>query len=387
MGSGKIRQRFPVWLPVSVPLLLLAVGCHRDDVKVYRVARDQDQPQQQTAPAMPTDSPNPGLPPGHPDISSTPNSSFPAPAGLPQVTWKTPDGWMELPAGQMRVGSFKVNGAGGKSADVSIIPLPGMAVGDDANVNRWRGQVGLAPLGADEITKSAEAVEAGGQPAQLYDIPGNTERILGAIQRRDDVEWFYKMTGDPELVEQQKPVFVAFLKSLAFGPAAAPAEVPPGHPATGDQGMGMAPAMSGATSGADKPNWQVPAGWQEVPGGQFLAAKFNLTGDNGAVAAVNVSRSAGGLLSNINRWRGQLGLPPLADADVDKSVTPLDVAGGKAALVDFSGTDVRTGKPTRLVGVIVPLSGQTWFYKLMGDTQVVESQKTAFLQFVQGAKY
>ena len=122
----------------------------------------------------------------------------------------------------------------------------------------------------------------------------------------------------------------------------------------------------------------MPAGWQEVSGGQFLVAKFTIAGDSGATAAVNVSSSAGeggGLVGNVNRWRGQLGLAPLSEAEVNKSVTAIDVQGGKASLVEMSGTDARTGQPTRLVGVIVPQSGQTWFYKLMGDAKVVESQK------------
>ena len=70
----------------------------------------------------------------------------------------------------MRVASFKVSGAGGKQADVSVIPLPGMAGTDSANVNRWRGQVGLSSMSDDELQKAAENIVAGGQPAQLYDI-------------------------------------------------------------------------------------------------------------------------------------------------------------------------------------------------------------------------
>ena len=77
-----------------------------------------------------------------------------------------------------------------------------MAGSDAANVNRWRGQVGLSPVSPDELKKSAENVEAAGQPAQLYDIAGQNpgsggaERILGVIQHRDDMAWFFKMTGD-----------------------------------------------------------------------------------------------------------------------------------------------------------------------------------------------
>jgi hypothetical protein len=387
-------------LSVVSLVLLAATGCHRDDVKVYRIAKEQDQSSQPTAPALSTDSPNPKLPPGHPDISTIPGGGPASATGAPQLTWKTPAAWTEVTPGEMRVASFKVSGAGGKQADVSVIPLPGMAGTDSANVNRWRGQVGLSPMTDDELLKAAENVEAGGQPAQLYDIAGagsNAQRILGVIQHRDGMAWFYKMTGDADLVEQQKPAFVEFLKSLNFGAAA---EMPaanlamPGTslgsqnflvPDTNTTVMGGLLSASAPVSAANKPTWQVPAGWQEVTAGQFLVAKFTLTGD-GATAAVNVSSSpgdGGGLAANVNRWRGQLGLPPSPDI----SATPVDITGGKASLVDFSGTDARTSQPSRLVGVIVSQAGQTWFYKLMGDAKVVESQKDAFTKFVQGVKY
>jgi hypothetical protein len=202
--------------------------------------------------------------------------------------------------------------------------------------------------------------------------------------------WFFKMTGDTDLVEQQKPAFVALLKSLKFAAAPAQTELPPSHPSMGDMGMGAPATATAPISSEGKPVWQVPAGWQEVSGGQFLVAKFTIIGKNGAAAAVNVSSSAGeggGLVGNVNRWRGQLGLAPLSDSDVNKLATAIDVQGGKASLVDLSGTDARTGQPTRLVGVIAPQPGQTWFYKLMGDAKIVESQKDAFTQFVQSAKY
>jgi hypothetical protein len=380
-------------LPVLVPLLFLVAGCQREQIKVYRVAKDQNPPPQ-TAPALPTDSPNPIPPPGHPDISVA-ATAMPAASRStqPQLTWQTPADWTEVPPSEMRLASFKVSGQDGKQADVSVVPLPGMPGSDDANVNRWRGQVGLPPMSPEELKKSGENVEAAGQPAQFYDLagqnPGNGEaaRILGVIQHRDDAVWFFKMTGDAGLVEQQKPAFVAFLKSLKFASAPAQAELPPSHPPIGNMGMGMsAIAASGPVSHEGQPNWQVPAGWQEVSGGQFLIAKFMLAGDGSASAAVNVSMSAGdggGLAANVNRWRGQLGLPPMADI----LTTPIEVANGKAQLVDMSGTDARTGQPTRLVGVIVPQSGQTWFYKLMGDAKVVESQKDAFTKYVQGVKY
>ena len=252
-------------------------------------------------------------------------------------------------------------------------------------------------MSPDELKKSAENVEAGGQPAQLYDIAGqnpgsgDAERILGVIQRRDDMAWFFKMTGDADLVEQQKPAFVAFLKSLKFAAAQAQTELPPSHPAIGDMGMGAPATAAGPISSEGKPNWQVPAGWQEVSGGQFLVAKFTLTGEGGATAAVNVSippatAAAAGEFEPLARtaWFGA----------ADKGNTCRTLARRERIFrrlafdsLIMTGTDSKTGQPARLVGSIVQQNGQTWFYKLMGDAKVVESQKAAFTKFVQGAKY
>jgi hypothetical protein len=180
---------------------------------------------------------------------------------------------------------------------------------------------------------------------------------------------------------------VEFLKSVEFQVASAPQAA---GSAFGTL-MSASPAQSG-TAGATpgKPSWTIPGGWQETPGGQFLVAKFNLTGEGGAQAAVNVSSSAGeggGWAGNVNRWRGQLGLSSLSPEEISKATTALEVAGGKAMLVEIAGTDARTSQPSKLVAAMVLQPGQSWFYKLMGDPKVVESQKETFTKFVQSVKY
>ncbi len=380
----------PIALPLTAAILLFAVaGCQRDDARVYRVDKKD------SAPPLPdTTLTNPGteLPPGHPDLP-------PAAAAAP-LTWTTPAGWTEATPTEIRVASFKIN-QDGKQADVSVIPLGGMAGGDDANVNRWRGQVGLPPVASEELKKAAEPVEVDGQAGSLYDVAGTNpaageaSRIIGVIQHREDTAWFFKMTGDDTLVEAQKPAFIAFLKSVKILENVPPANglpasaLPPGHPALGAMpgGMGNTAVDTSAPISKDgQPNWDVPTGWKEVSGGQFLVAKFLLSNGDAAAAAVNVSRSAGnggGLAANVNRWRGQLGLTPV----VDVMTSPVTIATGSAVMVDLNGTNPQTRQLARLVGVIVTQGEDTWIYKLMGDAAVVESQKDAFLKFVQGVKY
>jgi hypothetical protein len=358
--------------------LAALVGCDRGQVQEYRVSREQPSAQTQEQPAA--------LPPGHPDTSG---------AAVPALQYKQPADWQEAPKGEMRAASFHVAGKDGKQADVSVIPLPGLAGSDLDNVNRWRGQVGLPGVSEAELAKTAQPVEIAGQSASLYEQAGTNSgsgeksRILAAITRREGAAWFFKMTGDDALVAEQKPAFVEFLKSVSFQAGIAQAQLPPSHPPI-DGGNMMAQAGPAASSSQSKPNWEAPSGWKEVPGGQFLVAKFVVTGAANAQATVNVSSSpgdGGGLLANVNRWRSQLSLGPVAEADLAKDTQPLDLADGKASMTDITGQDPKNGQKARLLAVVIPRSGETWFYKLMGNAQIVKQEKDAFMKFVQSVKY
>jgi len=351
---------------IPIGLLIAIAGCKRQDIRVYTVPKE------------------------------TAGASDAAPESRPALSWNTPEGWEEVPPGQMRVASFRVKGDNGKQADVSIVPLPGLAGSDLGNVNRWRGQIGLAPITDADVAKLAEPVQIAGQPGQLYDQAGkgtgsdDPARILAAVFRKESTAWFFKMVGDDELVAKQKPAFIGFLNTINFNSATAQPDLPPSHPPIESGSIASAKTAPTPTSNPGKPSWQVPPGWQEAPAGQFLVAKFNIAGEANSQAAVNVSMSAGnggGLAANVNRWRGQLGLPASSPAEISSAVQTLDLPGGKAMLVEMNGNDARTGQASQLIGVMVPTGTQTWFYKLMGSQAVVDREKKAFTNFIATAKY
>lgn len=133
------------------------------------------------------------------------------------IEWDVPEGWAEKPAGSMRAGSFRVPGAGGREADVSIVPLAGPAGGDLANVNRWRRQVGLDPISQEELNRQTRFADIAGRRMRLVDLNGaDGKRIFAAIYRRDGQTWFFKMSGDKKTVEEARPAFDRFLRSVRF---------------------------------------------------------------------------------------------------------------------------------------------------------------------------
>jgi hypothetical protein len=191
-------------------------GCDRNNgVKVYHV-ENTDTNVFAAAPATPPSASTPA-----PAMPQTMPAGLPAPdhGNLPQLKYVLMDGWTEKPATAMRVASFDIS-QNGKTADVSIVPLGGDAGGDLANVTRWRGQVGLPPATEDELPALSQKIQIAGQDGKLFDIGGASQRILGAVLQRGDTAWFFKVIGDTDLVEAQKPAFISFLQDLQFSDAA-----------------------------------------------------------------------------------------------------------------------------------------------------------------------
>eukprot|EP00913_Durusdinium_trenchii_P035230 g32960.t1 len=127
--------------------------------------------------------------------------------GMPEFTYTVPKGWVDAKKGIFRLASFRVS-RGNQRAEISVSRLPQNANALVSNVNRWRAQVKLGPLSEAAVGKSVEKILVAGKAAQYVDIKGNDERrILGVIAVRDDGVWFFKMTGDAQLVESQKDAF------------------------------------------------------------------------------------------------------------------------------------------------------------------------------------
>ena len=126
------------------------------------------------------------------------------------LKFKTPDGWTVKPNSPMRLASLDVID-GAEKCDVSISNLPpGLPVLD--NVNRWRGQIKLAPAKESEL--EIKPIRCGGHDAKLVQLVGDTETILAAMVSRPDFTWFVKLQGPNALAKRELEKFVAFTESI-----------------------------------------------------------------------------------------------------------------------------------------------------------------------------
>lgn len=154
------------------------------------------------------------------------------------------------------------------------------------------------------------------------------------------------------------------------------------------------PSKLAATTPApqERIEWTVPAGWEEKEPSAMRDGSITISGENGAAAdlsIVSLSGGAGGVLANVNRWRDQLNLESITEAQLSQISMQLDVLGRPALLVDFSGDEPVGGEKrrTRVLAAILPHDSSTWFFKMTGDETLVGAQKERFVQFVKTVRF
>lgn len=400
--SRSERFSSPCFVVVTSLLALAATGCREKAVTYYETPHEE-----RTAAAAPAVG---GMPAGV--------ASAPAQPGGPQLEWDKPAAWAEQPASQMRLASYLFTAPDGTKADISVFVFPDAAGGLMANINRWRDQVGLAPVAEADIATTAEHVDIVGQHAWRVDFAGTpaggagVTRIVGAIVPVSGSAWFFKMMGPDAVVSSQRAAFDEMIASMravtpapVSTPGAAVAPATPAGPVAPDATMpqddvhaGLTPPMNNMAGNVPPPpspagfQFLAPAGWVEQPSTAFRVVNFQVPG-NGVPAAefyvTPLSGTAGGELANVNRWRGQLGLAPVDANDLAGLVTTVTGPAGTFRVFDIASTGpaLKTGERARMLVAILMRGDTSWFFRLTGEVDHVAQQRGSFDAFLKSVSF
>jgi hypothetical protein len=307
------------------------------------------------------------------------------------LRWKVPPGWKQLPARQMRFATFAVN-EGNPPVELTVIPLGPEAGNIPANVNRWEGQLGLPPSPPEQLEKIVKKVQTHGLEISTVDLSdaAGKQRMLAAILSQSGRVWFFKMVGPADVVGGQKENFDAFMNSLEPGgaegtaagvgpaPQAQGAGLPPGHPKVME------------TKGLAIRHFSAPDDWHQQTGVQpprILVFKIGTGETAPELVVTRFTSGAGGLLENINRWRAQIGLAPLADTQ-NVEVTHVPIGKDQRGVLLEINNPGANGKPARSLMVVIDEHPQdTWFFKLIGPADLVAAQKPAFISFMKSVEF
>ena len=147
------------------------------------------------------------------------------------LVWQAPPTWTRVTGNSMRIVDYRIGPSG--EAECYLSHLPGAAGGVEANVNRWRKQMGLEAIDSAQVAALEKIPMFGGQ-ATFTDFSGSYQgmrdpepkpgsRMLGAILELGEMSIFVKMVGPEELVGEQRERFLSFCESIQYNREATPA--------------------------------------------------------------------------------------------------------------------------------------------------------------------
>ncbi len=156
------------------------------------------------------------------------------------------------------------------------------------------------------------------------------ERILGAVVRKDDRAWFFKLRDAKPKVESLEDAFESFVKTIRF-------------------------------NDESQPEWELPEGWnsKEESGLRFATLEIETGSESDPetleVSVIPLPVGDGSwedyLKDNVNRWRNQLGLSPLDQLVISDSDAMEDTDEViQFQLAEDSGADDNTVYVVSIVG-------------------------------------
>ncbi len=367
------------WFVLSFALLGTVAGCQtEDDVRAYTVPKS---PRTQAAGADQSNHAGQGVPsrmlaavipkPGQswffklvgpedsiaglrePFLELIRSIRMEAGDGPPQ--WEMPQGWSQQPGSGMRYATVRPL-PDEPTIELTVIPLP-TASGSEAeyvlsNINRWRDQLGLSPIGAAELEGARPIDEAQANDAIIQVPLGDDLRAI-----------FVDISG-----------------------RSSPSQGRGGPFAKGMAPRGPMPPTRAAGPTTNSLTYDAPESWAEGAVDGMRKASFRVTqGDQSAeITVIDLPESS--LAANVNRWRGQIELPPLAPEEIDAQAETIEIDGHPGYYIEMWADESAPRRKAILVA-IVNVDGKSWFIKLRGDTDVATAQRDAFRSFIESISF
>ena len=129
------------------------------------------------------------------------------------LSWSTPDGWEQQPAGMMVLESYQQTTSAGP-LKLSISAFPGTVGGDLANVNRWLRQAGQEAVTEDTLPTVLNKEVIAGREWKIVNISNNSKGVYVAYTLSGGKSWFFKITGPAEGIQSIEASFRDFLATI-----------------------------------------------------------------------------------------------------------------------------------------------------------------------------
>ena len=136
--------------------------------------------------------------------------------------------------------------------------------------------------------------------------------------------------------------------------------------------------------------YTTPSGWTPEPPRGMREVSFRMESAPEVECYVSVLKgAAGGMEMNLNRWRSQIGQPPLTGAEIS-TLPKAKLMGSEVPLLDlrgaYQGMEDQAKPGYALLGIMTEWNNRMVFVKMTGPEAQVAAQKDAFLALCESLK-
>lgn len=297
-----------------------------------------------------------------------------------EIKYTSPEGWTEVPGGSSMSAAFRLPSQDGSLVEASFRQFGDMSGSEPFVINMVRSEAQKKdPLEENEIRKLMKTIQIGDSYGQVFEVISKDEiptyqgklRIVVAMLHRAGGTWFFKYTGNETESTRNDAGFRKWLADMTF------------------EKVQSQPAPQTPAPAPDLPDWDTPENWTNLGPARMVNARYEISqNDKKAVVSIsNFPGQVGGLEANVNRWRRNAGLGAMPLAEIEKNLKYVESDGNQAILVDLTSKEESQTESILAVWDYREKTQTSWFYKLQGDFDVVDSTKEEFFKFIESIKY
>jgi hypothetical protein len=125
----------------------------------------------------------------------------------------------------------------------------------------------------------------------------------------------------------------------------------------------------------------LPKGWTQKEGTGMRMVSYTLDGTS--VDFYLISLRMGDVPSNVNRWRGQVGLPSVSPEEITKEVSSFQVDGHAVNYIEIYNDEGGNG----IIAAIVDLAPQYWYFTAKGSVKELKANAVEIRAFLESLKF
>ena len=292
----------------------------------------------------------------------------------PVVSWVMPEQWGENPGmSGIMAGSFHIKTPMGPRGRIGVMPFR-ESVETTQIVNMFARELGHTDYNESSVQPLIAHKKLGDRSFEvirLEDMSGEEgpqKTALLALYRHNAQTWLFPFIADRVLVDKELENFYSFLQSTTLRAGKTPVRaiapsLPPAQPA----------------SSGHQPTWDAPEHWERKPATQMRVGNYAVSNEAGEALDFSITSfpgEVGGILANVNRWLGQVGMSPTDEQGLSQYLSDRMIDEKPAKLV-LAESDEQA-----LYAAILLHKGRSWFLKLMGDVNLARAEKENFLGLI-----